>query len=110
MTTKTRIRAVTIGVFVSLGLIVASTRAEGQSAIIQSDTQATLTCDGCHVPGKPLPYLGGEQFHRNSHTEFDSSHHASPGPDGKPRAACLDCHSTNGQWDTVFPASDPKST
>ena len=110
MTKRSTVRTVCIGALLAVAWAVSGSRAEGQSSIIETDTKATLTCDGCHAAGKPLPYLGGEQFHRGAHSEFDSSHHAAPGPDGKPRAACLDCHSTNGQWDTVFPASDPRST
>jgi cytochrome b subunit of formate dehydrogenase/nitrate/TMAO reductase-like tetraheme cytochrome c subunit len=75
-----------------------------------TDAEATLECQGCHVPGKPVPYLGGALFHRNAHEAFDASLHAEAIRTGKKGATCLDCHSGNGQWDTVFRSNDPRST
>jgi cytochrome b subunit of formate dehydrogenase/nitrate/TMAO reductase-like tetraheme cytochrome c subunit len=77
---------------------------------MQSDTVATLECQGCHEPGKPIPYLGGALFHREAHAVFDTSLHAEAIRTGKKGATCLDCHSGNGQWDTVFRSADPRST
>lgn len=110
MTRKSTIRVVTAAVFLVIAWFASGSRADGQSSIVETDTQPTLTCAGCHAPGKPLPYMGGTLFHRNAHTDFEASQHALPGPDGKPRATCLDCHATNGQWDTVYPATDPQSS
>jgi cytochrome b subunit of formate dehydrogenase/nitrate/TMAO reductase-like tetraheme cytochrome c subunit len=74
------------------------------------DADATLRCQGCHAPGRPLPYLGGDLFHKAEHAAYDGSLHAEAIRGGKNGASCLDCHSANGQWDTVFPSVDPRST
>ena len=69
-----------------------------------------LDCQGCHAPGKQPPYLAGEQFHRKEHAAHDASRHAELLRAGQRGATCLDCHSANGQWDTVFQSGDPRST
>src|SRR5688572_31928140 len=35
-----------------------------------------LDCQGCHAPGKTLPYLGGDKFHADAHTAYDLGFHA----------------------------------
>jgi cytochrome b subunit of formate dehydrogenase/nitrate/TMAO reductase-like tetraheme cytochrome c subunit len=74
------------------------------------DGRPPLLCQGCHEPGKPPPYLAGGRFKTSAQSAFDPSVHAEAIRNGKRGASCLDCHSANGQWDTVFPAADPRST
>lgn len=84
-----------------------------QTAAQQRDsfpTNVNLECSGCHGAGKTLPNLAGEKFHKDAHGYMDSSIHSKPGPDGKPVATCLDCHTINGDLTTVLPAENPKST
>jgi len=69
-----------------------------------------LECQGCHGPGKTLPYLAGSLFHTVPHGEYDHSFHAQAIHNGVKAAACLDCHTKNGDMTTILPASDPKST
>jgi|CXWL01.1.fsa_nt_gi cytochrome b subunit of formate dehydrogenase/nitrate/TMAO reductase-like tetraheme cytochrome c subunit len=76
----------------------------------QFPTNLNLECSGCHNAGKPIPYLGGEQFHKDAHGAFDVSIHAKVGAAGKPAADCADCHSVGGNMTTVLPAENPKST
>src|SRR6185503_12058579 len=35
-----------------------------------------LECQGCHGPGKKLPYLAGSLFHTVPHAGYDHSFHA----------------------------------
>jgi len=70
----------------------------------------TLDCQGCHAPGKTLPYLAGAKFHAGVHTAYDHGFHAQAIQNGTKAAACLDCHTKNNDLFTVLPASDPKST
>ena len=69
-----------------------------------------LECQGCHGPGKTLPYLAGSLFHTAPHSAYDHSFHAQAIHNGVKAAACLDCHTKNGDMTTILPASDPKST
>ncbi len=69
-----------------------------------------LECSGCHGTGKSIPFLGGEQFHKDAHGALDLSAHGRIGANGKPAATCKDCHSVNGDMTTVFPAENPNST
>src|SRR4051812_43689204 len=69
-----------------------------------------LQCQGCHGPGKQLPYLAGSLFHNEPHTGYDHSFHAQAKQNGARAAACLDCHTKNGDMTTILPPSDPKST
>ena len=73
-------------------------------------TRVNLDCAGCHGPGKKLPQLGGEKFHKDSHGAMAASIHARSGPTGKPAPSCLNCHATNNDPTTILPAEDPKST
>jgi formate dehydrogenase gamma subunit len=68
-----------------------------------------LQCQGCHAPGKTLPYLAGSLFHAAPHAAYDHSYHAKAINNGK-AATCLDCHTKNGDLTTMLPASDPNST
>ena len=70
----------------------------------------TLQCQGCHGPGKTLPYLAGSQFHTAPHAGYDHSFHAQAIQNGTKAATCLDCHTKNGDKTTMLPASDPNST
>jgi len=69
-----------------------------------------LQCQGCHAPGKSLPYLAGSLFHTAPHAGYDHSFHAQAIHNGTKAAACLDCHTKNGDLTTMLPASDPNST
>ena len=70
----------------------------------------TLQCQGCHAPGKQLPYLAGSRFHTAPHAAYDISFHAKAIQNGTKAATCLDCHARNNDTTTLLPASDPKST
>src|SRR3954464_15240294 len=69
-----------------------------------------LQCQGCHGPGKQLPYLAGSLFHNEPHNGYDHSFHAQAKQNGVKAAACLYCHTRNGDMTTILPPSDPKST
>ena len=69
-----------------------------------------LDCQGCHAPGKTLPYLGGAKFHADAHTAYDHGFHARGIQGGLKAATCIDCHTTNHDLTTILPASDPRST
>ena len=76
----------------------------------QFPTNVNLDCAGCHGPGKAIPNLGGELFHKDTHSALDTSIHAKLAPNGKPIASCKDCHTLNGDLTTALPAENPKST
>jgi formate dehydrogenase gamma subunit len=82
----------------------------GPNAVVSPIPPPTLQCQGCHAPGKQLPYLGGSLFHTGPHTAYDHSFHAQAIHNGAKAAACLDCHTRSGDMTTILPASDPKST
>lgn len=69
-----------------------------------------LQCQGCHAPGKELPYLAGSLFHNKPHTDYDRGFHAKSLQTGTRAASCLDCHARNRDLSTMLPASDPRST
>lgn len=69
-----------------------------------------LQCQACHGPGKTLPYLGGTQFHKEPHVDYERGFHARSLQSSARGATCLDCHTSNGDMSTMLPASDPKST
>ena len=69
-----------------------------------------LQCQGCHGPGKQLPYLAGSLFHTAPHTEYERGFHAKAQQAGAKAANCIDCHTRNRDLTTMLPASDPKST
>ena len=69
-----------------------------------------LQCQGCHAPGKSLPYLAGSLFHTAPHAGYEHSFHAKAIHNGTKAAACLDCHTKNGDLTTMLPASELNST
>lgn len=73
-------------------------------------TVVGLECAGCHGPGKTLPNLGGEKFHKDAHGAYATSVHARALSSGKPAATCRDCHTQNGDLTTALPAENPNST
>jgi formate dehydrogenase gamma subunit len=73
-------------------------------------TPPNLQCQGCHAPGKQLPYLAGSLFHTAPHTAYSHSFHAQAIQNGTKAATCLDCHTKNGDMKTILPASEPNST
>jgi cytochrome b subunit of formate dehydrogenase len=75
----------------------------------QFPTNVKLECTGCHGPGKTLPYLAGEKFHKDAHSALDASIHAKGG-NGMLAPKCVDCHAVDGDMTTVYPAENPKST
>ena len=87
------------------GAIIGGTSA--QASLVPSPS---LQCQGCHGSGKTLPYLAGSLFHTGPHAGYDHSFHAQAVNNGVKAAACLDCHTRNGDLTTVLPASDPGST
>lgn len=84
-----------------------------QSTVSPSPAPASspnLECQGCHAPGKTLPYLGGAKFHVEPHTAYDRGFHARGIQGGMKAATCIDCHTRNGDMTTILQAGDPKST
>ena len=75
-----------------------------------SATVPKLDCQGCHAPGKTLPYLGGAKFHADAHTAYDRGFHARGIQGGMKAATCIDCHTKNHDLTTILPPNDPKST
>ena len=69
-----------------------------------------LQCQGCHGPGKQLPYLAGSLFHNTLHSEYERGFHAKALQAGTKAASCLDCHTRDRDMTTMLPAGDPKST
>jgi formate dehydrogenase gamma subunit len=82
----------------------------GLNANASPGPSPSLQCQGCHGPGQTLPYLAGSLFHTVPHTGYDRSFHAQAIHNGAKAAACLDCHTKNGDMTTILPGSDPKST
>ena len=74
------------------------------------EPRVVLECSGCHRSDKPLPNLGGEQFHKIVHKRFEASVHTRLKEDGKPNASCQDCHTVRGDMGTILPPSNPRST
>jgi formate dehydrogenase gamma subunit len=100
-------------------LLVASVILPASIAISQQSTSApspapasspNLECQGCHAPGKSLPYLGGAKFHADVHTAYDRGFHARGIQGGMQAATCIDCHTRNRDLTTVLAANDPRST
>jgi formate dehydrogenase gamma subunit len=83
--------------------------AGGAGAQVPAPTP-TLQCQGCHAPGKTLPYLAGSLFHTAAHAAYDQSFHAKALTNGTKAAICLDCHTEDRDLTTLLPASDPNST
>lgn len=82
----------------------------GPNAAASPAPPPTLDCQGCHAPGKQLPYLAGSLFHTRPHADYDKGFHAQSLQTGSKAATCLDCHTRNRDLSTVLPASDPRST
>lgn len=73
-------------------------------------TKPDLDCQGCHAPGKTLPYMAGSLFHSAPHAGYDHSFHAQAVRNGGKAATCLDCHARNGDMTTILPGTNPNST
>lgn len=69
-----------------------------------------LDCQGCHAPGKTLPYLGGAKFHTDAHAAYDQGFHARGIQGGMKAATCIECHTRNHDLTTILPPNDPRST
>lgn len=87
-----------------------SVAAHAQTSSPTQPTSPNLDCQGCHAPGKALPYLGGAKFHTDVHTAYDRGFHAQAIQGGHKAATCIDCHTRNGDMTTILRASEPKST
>ena len=102
-----------------LVVLIASLLFPVSSAIAQQSTAApspaptsnpNLDCQGCHAPGKTLPYLGGAKFHTDTHAAYDRGFHARGVQGGMKAATCVDCHTRNHDFTTILPANDARST
>ena len=82
----------------------------GAQAVASPVPSSGMQCQGCHGPGKTLPYLAGSLFHTAPHTDYDHSFHAQAISNGSRAATCLDCHTSNRDMRTILPATDPQST
>ena len=91
-------------------LILLATPAIAQQPSPSPAASPDLQCQGCHAPGKTLPYLGGAKFHTQPHDAYDRGFHARAIQSGRKAASCLDCHAKNGDMTTMLPAVDPNST
>ena len=76
----------------------------------QFPTNLNLDCAGCHGAGKTLPYLAGERFHKDAHSQYEAGYHAKAVNNGKKAATCADCHPRGGDLSTMLPAEKPDST
>ena len=77
---------------------------------LRPEARRDLQCQNCHAAGKPLPYLGGAQFHTDEHAAYQVGFHAKAAQAGRKAATCLDCHTRGGDLTTMLPQSDPRST
>lgn len=77
---------------------------------LQPEVRRELQCQNCHATGKPLPYLGGAQFHTDEHANYNAGFHAKAAQAGHKAATCLDCHTRGGDLTTMLPKSDTRST
>jgi formate dehydrogenase gamma subunit len=96
--------------FVSLALPVSSAIAQQPTPTPSPAASPNLQCQGCHAPGKTLPYLGGAKFHTEPHAAYDRGFHARGIQGGMKAATCIDCHTRNGDLTTILPADDRRST
>lgn len=101
-----------LAVLAALLILPAAARAQSPSPSPGPAATASpnLQCQGCHAPGKTLPYLGGARFHADAHAAYDRGFHAQAIQGGHKAATCIDCHTRNGDMTTILPGSDPKST
>jgi formate dehydrogenase gamma subunit len=102
-------RCVTFFIALIAGLVLAN-RANAQTPSPSPAASPNLQCQGCHAPGKGLPYLGGAKFHTQPHDAYDQGFHAKAIQGGRKAATCIDCHARNGDLTTVLPAADRNST
>jgi len=82
----------------------------GPGATNSPAPRVALDCQGCHGPGRTLPYLAGSLFHTGPHADYDHSFHAKAITNGSKAATCLDCHAKNRDLTTILPATDSRST
>ncbi len=75
-----------------------------------TDPKLVMQCESCHGPGKTLPFLGGERFHKEPHRDYELGFHAKAANNGKKAASCVDCHAVDGDLATIMSAANPKST
>ncbi|HLA11262.1 MAG TPA: cytochrome c3 family protein [Pyrinomonadaceae bacterium] len=92
------------------GQVNSNTSPTNASQPTETVTPPNLQCQGCHGPGKTLPYLGGAQFHTEPHAAYSRGYHAQKTDNNGNAATCIDCHTTNGDLSTMLAANDPKST
>ena len=100
----------TLLIVLSVWLIFVAAPANAQQTSPSPTASPNLQCQGCHAPGKTLPYLGGARFHTQAHDAYDRGFHASAIQGGRKAATCIDCHTRNGDMTAVLPAADLNST
>jgi len=100
----------TLLIVLSVWLIFVAAPATAQQTSQSPTASPNLQCQGCHAPGKTLPYLGGARFHTQAHDAYDRGFHASAIQGGRKAATCIDCHTRNGDMTAVLPAADLNST
>ena len=97
-------------IFAALVLSASSAIAQQPAPAPSPASSPNLQCQGCHAPGKTLPYLGGAKFHTEPHAAYDRGFHARGIQGGLKAATCIDCHTRNGDLTTILPADDRAST
>jgi len=107
-------RCATFFVVLIASLVLPVSSAVAQQSVASPSPSPTSTpnleCQGCHAPGKTLPYLGGSKFHADAHTAYDQGFHARGIQGGMKAATCIDCHTRNGDMTTILQAGDSRST
>ncbi len=103
-------RCVTFLIVLIAGLVLFAGAAVAQQSSPSPAASPDLQCQGCHAPGKTLPYLGGARFHTQAHDAYDIGFHAKAIQGGRKAATCVDCHARNGDMTTILPATDLNST
>lgn len=97
-------------VFIAWLIFLATPTIAQQPSPSPAASPPNLDCQGCHAPGKTLPYLGGARFHTQPHDAYDRGFHARAIQSGHKAASCIDCHAKNGDMTTMLPAADSNST
>ncbi|HEU4509997.1 MAG TPA: cytochrome b/b6 domain-containing protein [Pyrinomonadaceae bacterium] len=103
-------RCATLSVVFTVWLVFLVSTAVAQQPSPSPAASPDLQCQGCHAPGKTLPYLGGAKFHTQAHDAYDIGFHAKAIQGGRRAATCVDCHARNGDMTTILPAADLNST
>ena len=103
-------RGGTFLIVLSAWLLFVAASAMAQQTSPSPTASPNLECQGCHAPGKTLPYLGGARFHTQAHEAYDLGFHARAIQGGRKAATCTDCHARNGDMSTMLPPGERNST